>query len=37
MTDEEFNESIEEAIEDLDAPAEMQEKLRGGSCYNPTC
>jgi len=38
MTDEErFKESIEEAIEDLEAPADLQEKLRGGTCYNPTC
>ncbi len=35
MTDEER--VNDELIEDLDAPADVQEKLRGGSCYNPTC
>ena len=38
MTDEErANESAEESIEDLEAPADMQKNLSGGSCYNPTC
>lgn len=38
MTETEHNdEGDEEAIEDLEAPAAMQDDVAGGGCVRPTC
>jgi hypothetical protein len=37
MTDEERNELGADSIEDLEAPAEVQQSIEGGNCASPTC
>ena len=37
MTDEQRSPEADEAIEDLEAPAAMQQDLTGGSCIAPSC